>query len=678
MTDLLDAALGYAALGWPVLPLHAPVGGRCSCDKADCSSPAKHPRLAHGLHDASTDEDEIVAWWRRWPAANVGLRTGVAFDVLDVDGEEGRASILAACAEHGQLPEGPWSLTGGGGDHLLFLPTGSGNRAGVLPKVDWRGLNGYIVAPPSVHISGETYTWQAPADQALSPAPDWLSAMVAPTPRQERPAQPIRFLPPGSGDGTTYGLRALEAEIGELSRAAVGMRNHSLNGCAFNLYQLVAGGELVEAVVTDRLRSAALGIGLGEGEITKTIASARAAGLALPRSAPELRMVVGGERFTGPAPEPTYLIDDYEPAPDDEMPDETVPALEIIDAAELVRRVDAAPPVGWLVRPVWPADAYGILAAEQKAGKTWSGLDLVVSVASGTPWMGMYAVDRPGPVLAFLGEGGERKMKRRLDAICGAHDVALADLPIRFCFRVPTLTNLEHLAEMGEEIKRNKPVFVYLDPLYLAAKGAKGSQLYEMGEHLSDVQILCQRHGAALMIVHHWNKTGEGKGSKRMTGVGPGEWGRVLISVSVVTKHTDPTTKRTSVVLEWGFEGDEIPDEEVRIRRQVWAENPEDLSSAMHYEVEPLAWNVEVDSADLPAMRPAAMRVLAVLRSAQGGRTVQLIGDELVADSVGKPLKARTIQAALEELEGMGLAERLEGFGSAHVWRAPGAPEEAF
>lgn len=675
MTDLLDAALGYAALGWPVLPLHDWTGTTCTCGQADCSSPAKHPRLQHGLHEASTDEDTIVSWWRRWPNANVGLRTGVAFDVLDVDGEAGKLSIIEACTENGPLPDGPWSLTGGGGDHLLFETTGAGNRAGILSKVDWRGLNGYIVAPPSLHSSGERYAWEAGPETPLNAAPDWLGSLVAPTRHTERPQQAPRFLPAGSHDGSPYGLRALDAEIAELARAAVGLRNHSLNGCAFNLYQLVAGGELQEGVVTDRLRSTAIGIGLGEGEVEKTLGSARGAGLALPRSAPELRMVVGGTVTLEPPPaEPDYDYD-YDPVDEGDQPK----LLEIIDASELVRRVDTAPPVGWLVRPIWPADAYGILAAEQKAGKTWSGLDLVVSVASGTPWLGMYEVDRPGAVLAFLGEGGERKMKRRLDAICSSRGVSLADLPIRFCFRVPTLTNQEHLLEMNEEIKAHKPVFVYLDPLYLAAKGADGSKLYAMAEHLSDVQILCQRQGAALMIVHHWNKTGEGKGSKRMSGAGPGEWGRVLISVGVVTKHTDPETKRTDVVLEWGFEGDEIPDEELRLRRRVWSDDPNSLTAPMHYEVELLGdMYLPVVDGDLPPMRPSAARVLAVLKAAVGSSTTQSIGDALVADGVGYPLKKRTIQAALEELEGMGLAEKVETFGSAHIWRIPRGTEEVF
>src|SRR5271170_3264621 len=97
MSALLTAALDYAARGWPVVPLHSWTGRGCSCGSApDECKPAKHPRTAHGLKDASAELDRILEWWKRWPGANVGLLTGVAFDVVDVDGSEGMAAINQA------------------------------------------------------------------------------------------------------------------------------------------------------------------------------------------------------------------------------------------------------------------------------------------------------------------------------------------------------------------------------------------------------------------------------------------------------------------------------------------------------------------------------------------------------------------------------------------------------
>lgn len=292
--SLLQAALDYAARGWPVLPLHSWTGTTCSCGVSDCPSPAKHPRNRDGLTGASTDPTVISAWWGQWPAANVGLRTGIAFDVLDIDGDEGLESVKALVDEHGQLPGGPSARTGGGGFHLLFAPTTAGNRAGLRSKVDWRGAGGYIVAPPSVHASGNTYEWDDGPEHEAPEAPDWLKLIVAP-PKAERPPGPVKILPANSGDGTAYGLRSMDAELDELGRAPAGMRNHSLNACAFNLFQLVAGGELAEGAVTSRIESVALGIGLGETEISKTMASARKGGMEQPRSAPELVVVAGAK-----------------------------------------------------------------------------------------------------------------------------------------------------------------------------------------------------------------------------------------------------------------------------------------------------------------------------------------------------------------------------------------------
>ena len=84
---LLEAALYYATLDWKVLPLHHTTGLRqCSCGKADCSSPGKHPKTVHGVKEATTDPAIIKSWWKRWPDANVGVAD---LPVLDEDPRNG-------------------------------------------------------------------------------------------------------------------------------------------------------------------------------------------------------------------------------------------------------------------------------------------------------------------------------------------------------------------------------------------------------------------------------------------------------------------------------------------------------------------------------------------------------------------------------------------------------------
>lgn len=293
--ELLEAALDYAARGWPVFPLYTWRDGKCACGKDGCSSPAKHPLSAlvrNGLKNATTDLDRIADWWDRYPTANIGLRTGIAFDVLDIDGAEGMESATALQDENGTLPGGPSVATGGGGHHLLYLPTGVTNRAGIVPKVDWRGREGYIVAAPSLHASGNTYQWLDDPDTPIEAVPDWLQLLLDPPkpPRQDRPAgdrSNVTYLAV-PGQGTRYGIAALEAELEELGHAAEGTRNHELNAHAFNLFQLVAGDELDQGFVEEQIRQTARSIGLGDAEIDQTLGSARKAGLAAPRYAPPL------------------------------------------------------------------------------------------------------------------------------------------------------------------------------------------------------------------------------------------------------------------------------------------------------------------------------------------------------------------------------------------------------
>lgn len=360
----------------------------------------------------------------------------------------------------------------------------------------------------------------------------------------------------------------------------------------------------------------------------------------------------------------------YEPAATNTALEPTEPRrrtkrLEALPIGVTAKHVDDAGDVGFLASPVWPSDAYGMLGAEDKAGKTWLVLDLAVSVASATAWLGRFDCQQGG-VLLYLGEGGPRKMLRRLRAVAQSRDVRTEELPIRACYRTPYLTRADDLTEMSRELETEGARLVVIDPLYLAARGASGSDLYAMGEHLSNVQQVAQRAGAALLVTTHYNKTGEGRGPKRFTGVGPGAWGRVLVSADVINRRVvSPTTGETVAALSVNFTGDEIGDRAVNVRRRVWVDDPSDLRSPMHYEVETTDVEDEPGRGDLP---PSVRRVHEVLVRAGRPLTVRIIGDELAKQDDFK-LRRRTIQEALVALERLGMAERGEPdpFGG-HEW----------
>ncbi|GAA2522011.1 bifunctional DNA primase/polymerase [Winogradskya humida] len=350
----LSAALAYARHGIPVLPVHTPgPGSTCSCERPECDRPGKHPRLRHGLTDASIDPHRIEMWWLRWPDANVGLRTGFAMDVADVDsplGWHGLRHLLG-----GAMPPGPQVRTGGGGWHFWFPPLGHGNRVRLLPGVDWRGIGGYVVAPPSRHASGATYHWVVRPNAELPTAPAALEELIAgPEPPSRSPL--IHHRSPAQGgsaeaaawgtdaggdnpkrnhsvdtDGRPdaldrvghhgnestgrltiahpdrYAAVAVAAETDRVARAPVGTRNDTLNRAAFALGRLVGAGLLDAATVVRDLTAAAAWSGLGQAETMRTIRSGLSAGRRTPLSdrAPVAAPLTADGRHTRPPQERT-------------------------------------------------------------------------------------------------------------------------------------------------------------------------------------------------------------------------------------------------------------------------------------------------------------------------------------------------------------------------------------
>jgi hypothetical protein len=342
--------------------------------------------------------------------------------------------------------------------------------------------------------------------------------------------------------------------------------------------------------------------------------------------------------------------------------------FEFLALAELRARVHERGPRRWLLRRIWPAGDYGVHAAEMKAQKSWNAVDLAVSVASGTPWLGHVPVDDPGPVLLFWGEGGDASLVRRTDAVCEHRRLTPDELPIVVCCRSPHLSDQQHRTVLERKVAELRPRLVIVDPFYLAARGANGADLYAMGALLEEPQRVCQQHGAALLVVTHFNRK-DGRGALRITGAGPAEWGRVLIAATVKSRRTDPATSATTVITELDMIGGEIPDSTLRVTRTIRADDPDDLDSPLHltiavHDVDP---DDDSDNDDMP---PARRKLLDALRVADAPRTVRQLVDH-IAEQHGHGLQRQTVSTELNALHEAGLADYVDqGNGRPKLWIA--------
>jgi hypothetical protein len=256
-TPLLEAALAYTRNGLRVFPCIGKTPAIASKDGG------------RGFHDATTDEAQIRAWWKRWPSANIGLPMGqrdwFAFDVE----REGIATRERLEAEHGPFPFTLRSATGGGGEHWIFVAPNAGeivNRSKVAAGCDTRTLGGYIIAPPSIHPdTGVVYSWFVRCTPVA--APEWLLSLLPRKTKQEAPRSRVWVVPSitGGSKRERYARAVLRGLAKEIAECAEGGRNDALNRAWWRIAQFRDVIDKSEAFET--LREAALHCGLEEREI---------------------------------------------------------------------------------------------------------------------------------------------------------------------------------------------------------------------------------------------------------------------------------------------------------------------------------------------------------------------------------------------------------------------------
>ena len=244
---LEKSALAYASKGWRVFPVYEPTGSGCACAEG-CTKPGKHPIIKAWTTRATTDPDKITKWWKECPHANIGIATGreSGIVVLDVDvrpGKDGMASLAELEREIGRLPKTLTVRTGSGGLHYYFqapderLPSVVPFRTGL----DFLSEKRYVVAPPSMHVSGTRYAVEGDDSISLAPIPEGLKKAVLKAARKPTNASRIReqqqprskrqqaeVIPEGGRNDTLTSMGGAMRSVG-FGRTAIGAALHATN-----------------------------------------------------------------------------------------------------------------------------------------------------------------------------------------------------------------------------------------------------------------------------------------------------------------------------------------------------------------------------------------------------------------------------------------------------------------
>lgn len=204
----------------------------------------------------------------------------------------------------------------------------------------------------------------------------------------------------------------------------------------------------------------------------------------------------------------------------------------VVDSfAQVLSRHTQSP--GWIIPGFWMKGSHGIVAGEPKSFKTTLIMDLMFSMASLTPFLGVHKVEHGGPTIFIQNENADWIIRDKLQKLqisrgtAGKTKIRGSSLHIEWSRNIPmhfvnqqgfTLDDAAYKEALEELIDRMRPAMIVLDPLYLMFSGDVNSAK-ELAPVLQWALRVRNEYNCAISLVHHYNKGGEGKrAGQRMLG----------------------------------------------------------------------------------------------------------------------------------------------------------------
>lgn len=472
LNELHTAAREYAQRGYAIFP---------------CVPGTKVPATERGFHEASTDVEQIDAWWTENPNYNPAFcpdQAGLA--VIDPDGADGRAAWFQLQLDKGAI-ETYTVDTPRGGQHLYFVGSLPPSVGKLADHVDTRGRGSYALLPPS-RLDGwpEPYKVTDARDPAL--LPEWISETAAGWARDRAQAADIDLdLPTNIKRArkllTDYVQRqhvAVEGEMGDARTYAVccEVLNFGLTeDTALDLIDEVWNPHCQPPWERDDLATKLANAAAYAQNETGAWAVAPAA---------EMFKSVLDKLDLTPDPDEPGRRSRFYPFSEDEQDTFTDPV--------------------WLFPDLLPEDATVLLFGESGTFKSFLATDMGLTLASGIAGWGADPRD-PVDVVMVAGEGARGVGKKRRPAWRIAHEI---DSPIRFHIvdAMPLFARDQEVIELVEAIQAKgiKPKLVILDTLARAMAGMNENDAKDAGIFVEGVDMIKRALGCTVLVVHHSGK----------------------------------------------------------------------------------------------------------------------------------------------------------------------------
>lgn len=460
-TTKLQAALAYASWGWHVLPL---------------IQNDKRPACAHGVHDATTDINQITAWWTQNPEYNIGIAAGeksgiVVFDIDPRNG--GDDSWDAFTNEHGKAPDGICQLTAGGGEHYIAEWREGLKSCELRPGVDFLAGGRYFVVSPS-KIHDKEYTWEASSDPVdgicpfVIPEP-WLAAMA------------VRKVIVSATDGE---LITGNRNAGLASMAGSMRRN------GFSESEIYAAISIANSTRCD---------------IPLPLSDVKRIAHSISRYEPE--QDVGASAALGDAAAQAIL--------GDQLP--VIDKLKAVFGDQLGAEYEAPDE---LVEGLLTLGSLAVVYGDSNSGKTFWALSVAASIATGSKCYGR--MTDPGLVV-YLASESPSSVRSRIQALKKYYNNDLENLvvvqaPVNFYNGDGDANDVISLVEIVEADK-GKPVRLIVgDTLARLSSGANENSGEDMGPVMSRFDVIATRTRACMMAIHH-NGKDAARGSRGWSGI---------------------------------------------------------------------------------------------------------------------------------------------------------------